>query len=392
MENNYEFSENVTILKKDGKTFYIVGTAHISKKSVEEVKEVIDAVQPDTVCVELCETRYKSLTDENVWKKLNIFEVIKQGKTLYLLAHLALSSFQRRMGEKLGVKPGAELMAAVQKAEEVDAELVLADRNVQTTLKRTWANLSFWDKANVFGGLVASTFTGGGEITEEELEKIKQKDQLSEMMKEFAKTFPSIKEPLIDERDQYLMSSIEEAPGEKIVAVVGAGHVEGMTKQLGQHIDRDKLDELPPKGKWGGILKWVIPLLVLGAFYFGYQKNAGKDFYYLLQAWIIPNSIMCAVLAAVAGAKLLSIVVAFIASPITSLNPTIGAGIVVGLTEAWLRKPTVEDCERINQDVKNLRGVYKNPFTRVLLVAFLSNMGSAMGAWIGIGWIVKILA
>lgn len=388
-EEEYQFSDNVTILEKGDVTYYIIGTAHISQKSVEEVKEVIDAVQPDTVCVELCKTRYQSITDENVWKKLDIFEVIKQGKTLYLLAHLALSSFQKKMGEKLGVKPGAELMAAVEKAKENNAELVLADRDVQITLKRTWGNLSFFNKVSVMVGLMGGMFTKE-EITAEELEKIKEKDQLSEMMDTFAKEFPRIKEPLIDERDKFLISSIREASGKKIVAVVGAGHVRGMVEQFEKEIDREKLNELPPKKKFVGLLKWIIPALVLLAFYFGFQAKSEQTFYHMLQAWIIPNSIMCALMTIIAGGRFLSVVTAFIASPITSLNPTIGAGLVVGFVEAWQRKPTVEDCEQI-KEITGIKDLYKNAFTRVLLVAFLANFGSALGAWIGISWIVTIL-
>tara|TARA_B100000609_G_C17222817_1_gene441794 strand:- start:17373 stop:18536 length:1164 start_codon:yes stop_codon:yes gene_type:complete len=384
-----EFSENVTILEDGEKTYYIIGTAHISQKSVEEVQDVIDAVQPDTVCVELCETRYKSLTDESVWKKLNIFDVIRQGKTLYLLAHIALSMYQRRMGEQFGVKPGAELMAALEKADEVGAELVLADRDVQTTLRRTWANLGFFQKITMMMGLFMSMFEKQ-EFSEEELEQLKEQEQLSGMLDALATEFPQVKESLIDERDKYLISSIEKAPGKKIVAVVGAGHVPGMKRQFKQSVDISKLDELPAPSKWVGTLKWIIPAVVIGLFVYGYQSKSGQDLQTMLYAWILPNAIMCALLAALAGAKFLTIITGAIASPITSLNPAIGAGVVTGLVEAWLRKPTVEDCERINEDIVSFSGIYKNAFTRVLLVAVLSNFGSALGAWIGISWLIRL--
>lgn len=442
-DETLEFSQNVTILEQEQKTYYLVGTAHISKHSVQEVKDVIDAVQPDTVCVELCETRYKALTDENVWKKLDIFQVIKQGKTLYLLAHLALSMYQRRMGEQFGVKPGAELMAAIEKADEIGADLVLIDRDVQITLKRTWGNLSFVQKFTMLGSLMWSMFDKQ-ELTEEALEELKEQEQLSDMLDALAKEFPQIKSSLIDERDLYMVSSLQAAPGEKIVAVVGAGHVKGMKAHFEDDIDKEPLNELPPPGRTGRILKWVIPTIVLALFYIGFHKNVqeqqniylkdgsvltgtilqaetkakvvalrtkkgtvriqrariqriGKpfrtrqSFKQMLTAWILPNSIMCALLALLAGAKLITIVVAFIASPITSLNPAIGAGMVTGLVEAWLRKPTVEDCERINEDVTSLSGIYKNAFTRVLLVAVLSNFGSALGAWIGLSWLFTLL-
>ena len=383
-------SENVTVLERDGRKFYVVGTAHISEKSVREVREVIEAVRPDTVCVELCQTRYDSITDAKRWERLDIFEVIRQKKVLFLLANLTLSAYQRRLGEKLGVKPGAELMAAVDKAEETGAQLVLADRDIQATLKRTWRNLSFFNKIRVLGALFEASVSGE-EISEEELEKMKERDHLSEVMDGFAEAMPQVQVPLIDERDQYLMSSIEEAPGDTVVAVVGAGHVAGMTRYFGQTIDREPLTVIPPPNRWVGSLKWVIPILMLAAFYFGWRKHHGEGLQDMLQAWILPNAIFAGLFTLAALAKPLSIITAIIASPITSLNPTIGAGMVVGLLEAWLRKPTVEDCQRIADDVQTVRGWYRNPFTRVLLVAVFATFGSAFGAWVGAGWVIALL-
>ncbi len=384
-------SENVTLLEAKGKTYYIIGTAHISQKSVDEVEQLIEQIQPDSVCVELCEMRFKAMTDNNQWKNLDIFQIIRQGKTLFLLANLALSSFQKKMGEKLGVKPGAEMKIAIEKAEEIGAELVLADRNVQATLKRTWRNIPFLKKITVLGGLFESFFADE-ELSEEELEKMKEKDQVSSIMKEFAKELPSIQEPLIDERDRYLMASIEKAKGPKVVAVVGAGHVEGMTSYFGKDIDLEELTVIPPPSKWLGLLKWIIPTLVLLAFSYGYFKYEDSTLVDMLQAWILPNAIFAALLTLLAGGKVLSIITAFFASPVTSLNPMLGAGMVVGLVEAWLRKPKVEDFERVNDDVKDIKGVYRNPVTRVLLVTVASTLGSALGAFIGISWLATFFA
>jgi pheromone shutdown-related protein TraB len=211
------------------------------------------------------------------------------------------------------------------------------------------------------------------------------------MMQELARVMPGVKEPLIDERDRFLMSMIREAPGKKIVAVVGAGHVAGMLAHLDEPVDREALSTIPPPRTGTQLLKWVIPLIVLSAFYYGYTKHSGEDFRHMIYAWILPNSIAAAVLSAVAGAKPLTVATAFVASPITSLNPTIGAGMVAGLVEAWLRKPTVADCQRISDDILTLRGVYANRFTRVLLVAVMASIGSALGAWIGASWIVALL-
>lgn len=377
--------------ERGDQTIYLLGTAHVSRKSIEEVEKLIRCLKPDTVCVELCATRYQAIQDEARWSKLNIFQVIKQRKTLLLLANLALASFQRKLGDQFGVRPGAELKAAIDVAKDVGAEVVLADRDVQVTLKRSWANVSFWKRMTIFSGLLESIMSDT-ELSEEELEKLKERDQLSAMMEEFAQQLPEVKTPLIDERDQYLMSKIEEAPGKTVVAVVGAGHINGMLQHRGATIDREKLEIIPPPNAWVGALKWIIPAIVLCAFYFGWRDHQGESLTNMLYAWILPNSIFAALFSVIAGARFGSIVTAFVASPITSLNPTLGAGMVVGLVEAWLRKPTVADMEKIPDDVRSVRGFYRNPFTRVLLVTALSSIGSAVGALIGLSWIVNIWA
>lgn len=391
-----ELGSNVTILEQGQRTFYIVGTAHISAKSVVEVRETIEQVQPDSVCVELCQTRFDAMNDPERWKKLNIFDVIKQKKVLYLLANLALSAYQKALGEKLGVQPGAEQKEGIAVAKEVGAELVLADRDIQATLKRTWANISFWSKIKLLGSMFAPA-EASEELTVEKLEEMKDQDTISEMMKEFAEQLPEVKEPLISERDRYLIASVVHAPGNKVVAVVGAGHVEGMVAHLkdAAKIDREALTIIPKTSTWVKSLKWLIPSLILGAFYWGYQQKTGanpnQNFEDMLKAWILPNSIMAALLCLLAKPKPLSVVTAAVASPITSLNPMLGAGMVVGLVEAWLRKPTVEDSENLLTDSATMAGLYSNPFTRVLLVATFATIGSALGAYIGLGWVLSII-
>ena len=348
---------------------------------MEEVRDTIEAVKPDTVCVELCQTRYQSMVDADRWQKLDIFQVIRQQKVLFLLSSLALSAYQRRMGEQFGVEPGAELREAIRCSEAQAAELVLVDRDIQATLKRTWSNLSFWNRIKVLSGLLSGAFSDES-LTEEELEKLKEKDHLSDMMAEFARLMPQVKEPLIDERDHFLMSAIEDAPGKKIVAVVGAGHVGGMLANRGQRVDREALSMIPPSGSMGKWLKWLIPITILAAFGLGYFKLSGQTLEEMIWAWVIPNAFGAGVLALIAGAKPLSIIAAFIVSPITSLNPMLGAGMVVGLLEAWLRKPTVADAARLTTDMNTIGGVYRNGFSRVLLVALLTTIGSALGAMI----------
>jgi pheromone shutdown-related protein TraB len=385
-------STNVTIIERNGRTFYIVGTAHVSNDSVEEVKETIREVQPDTVCVELCETRFEALSNENRWENLNIFEVIREQKVLMLLANLAIGAYQRRIGRELGVTPGAEMIEAISAAKDIDAEIGLIDRDIQVTLKRTWSNVGFFKKIGLLGTIVDSLLGGGEEVTREKIEELKEAENLSSMMEEFAEAMPEVKEPLIDERDLYMVSKLREVSGERIVVVVGAGHVDGMTRHFDADIDRPALEEIPPPKPWVALLKWVVPLAVLCAFYIGYMQNEGRTLNELLMAWALPNAVFGALFTAIAGGRFFSILVAAVASPVTSLNPLLPVGVPVGFTEAWLRKPTVQDAQRIPDDVQSLRGFYKNPFTRTLLVTFMSILGSALGAWLGLGWLVKLVS
>lgn len=376
---------NVTVVEREGKRWYLIGTAHVSQDSVYEVREVIEALKPDTVAIELCNTRYQSMVDENRWEKLDIFQVIREGKTLMLLANLAIGAYQRRLGAQLGVKPGAEMVEAAKIANETGAEVYLADREIQVTLKRTWANVGFFKRAELLAAIVESMFGGGAEPSAEEIEKLKEKQNLDAMMEEFATHLPEVKGPLIDERDAFMISKLREAPGQTIVAVLGAGHVPGMVRRWDETIDREAINQLPPPSPVMRALKWVFPIAVLVSFIWGAYGQTGTSLEDLIWAWVLPNMIFAALGAIIAGAKLPSIIVAGVMSPITSLTPLIPVGVPVGFVEAWLRKPTVRDAERIPDDVQSVGGLYRNAFTRTLLVVLLSIIGSAMGAWFGIG-------
>lgn len=382
----------LTTIEHQGRTIHLLGTAHISAKSVEDVQRAIEELQPDTVCVELDRNRYESMTDETRWRKLDVFQVLRERKVTLLMANLMLGAYQARLGDRFGIKPGAEMLAAVNAARESGAELVLADRDIQVTLKRTWRGLSFWTKLKLFWSLLMGVFDDE-ELTEEALEEMRRGETLDDMLREFAEAFPSVKGPLIDERDAYLAASVAEAPGQCVLAVVGAAHVPGMKRffDAGSFPDRDAINVVPPPGRAFHVIKWLVPLIVLAAFSVGYYQHAGEGLQDMLLAWILPNGILAALLTAVAGGRVLSVITAFIASPITSLNPTIVAGIPVGLVEAWLRKPRVEDCERVREDAKSLRGLYRNRFTRVLLVSIGATIGSALGGYVGLTWLVALL-
>ena len=215
-------NENADIyrIRKDDREIILIGTAHISQASKELVRETIEAETPDTVCVELDEGRLNSIKDPDRWKKMDLKQVIKKKQLATLIANLVLGSYQKRMGAQTGVKPGSELKEAVEVAERQNSNLVLADRDIKITLKRTWACTPWYRKLNLLAGLFASIFDKT-EVSEEELAKIKEQDALSSMMQDFGKSFPEVKQVLIDERDQFLASKIKNAPGKKIIAVVG---------------------------------------------------------------------------------------------------------------------------------------------------------------------------
>ena len=384
---------HVTLITDGDRTFHIVGTAHVSEKSRLEVKKLIEDLHPDTVCVELCQERYDSFYDTERWKKLNIFDVIKKGKVLYLLANLAISAYQRKMGATLGVKPGAELIGAAEVAKQNNAEVVLIDRNINITLKRVWGNLGFWTKCQLMAAIVASMFDGeekSKDETSKEIENLKNDMNLSGMMEEFAKEMPQVHLPLIDERDRYLVSKMRECEGKNVVAVVGAGHVPGMKRYYREEIDRTELEKLPKPGILWPCIKWGFPLIVIGGIAYGFYSRGFDTLQEMLIAWIIPNSVLCFLAAIIALAHPLTILAAIIVSPLTSTTPIIGAGLVLGLLEAWLRKPSVADCEDL-PNVHGWKGFYKNSFTHILIVYVLTTLGSSAGAWVSIGWIVKIL-
>ncbi len=388
---------SVTEVVHAGTTYYIVGTAHVSQRSVDEVKAVIAQLEPDVVCVELDQARYDALTKDSAFRDLDVFKVVREGKGLYLLAHLALSSYQRRIGASLGVKPGAELLAAAQAAEAQGIPVQLIDRDINITLRRTWRNLGIWKRSQ----LLTSLFVGWEEDDDkqpeqtigQQIEGLKEPEALSEMLAKLGKRVPQIKGPLIDERDSYLASKLVEiGTGHKrVVAVVGAAHVPGMLPQIGTKIDRDALDKVPPPSLVWTILKWMIPVLFIAALIYGWKWSSSSSFAELMLAWILPTSIGAGGLTLLAGGSLLSVASALLVAPIAAIHPLLGTGMVVGVVEAWRRKPSVADCERLPEDIASLKGFWRNPVTRILLIAVASGIGTAVGFWVGVGWVASLL-
>ena len=376
------YSGNVHEILLDGKKIFLIGTAHISQSSVDEVNTVINQVNPDTVCIELCSSRYQAMLAKDQWKNMDIFKVIREGKSFLLFANLIMTAFQKRLGSRLGVKPGSEMFEAANVAEKLNSELVLADRDVKITLQRTWRGMRFWGKMKILGQLLASLFIRE-EISKEEIEKLKESDALSEAMKMLAEQSPEMKRILIDERDQYMAEKIRQSMGKLVVAVVGAGHVKGLTAELENKHNLAELESVPPTGKAVAWLKWGIPALIIALIVYGFFTVDTDVSIEMIQRWVLINGTLSALGTAAAFGHPITIAVAFIAAPFTSLNPTIAAGWVAGLVEALLRKPQVRDFENLADDITHLRGFWQNNITRILLVVIFANLGSAIGTFAG---------
>ncbi len=383
--DNIALPERVTHVTVNDKDVYLVGTAHLSNESVEDVQTTVEMVKPDAIGVELCQGRYQAMTQAGNWSKMDIFKVVRQKKATFMLAQLVMTSFYRRLGEKLNIQPGAEMLKGIELAEDTGAELVLADRSIEITLKRVWGYLGFWNKVNLFSQLAAGILFRE-EIDSDMIEDLKKQDQLEAVMAEFADKFPEIKRRLIDERDTYLAQMIRTAPGKTIVAVVGAGHVAGMTEQIQQDQSLDELNELPPKSPWLKLVKWGIPLAIIALLFYGFTKGAahGIENIYI---WLAVNGLLSALGAALAMAHPLAILSALVAAPLTSLNPFMAAGFVAGIVQAAIKKPTVSDLEDLPDAISTVKGFWTNPVIRILLVVFLANVGSVIGTYTAGAWI-----
>src|SRR5690625_824091 len=331
-----EEQSNITRIELDGKEYILIGTAHVSKSSAEEVKAVIETELPDSVCIELDKQRYENIMDENKWKDTDIFKVIKEKKTTLLLINLAISSFQKRIAKQFGIEAGQEMIQGIKSAEEHGATLVLADRNIQITFSRIWGNIDAKGKVMLLSSILTGIFSNES-ITEEELEELKSRNSIDAILSEFTDEFPLLKKPLVDERDQYLAEKIKRAPGKKIVAVLGAAHIPGVTKEMNHDHDLKALTTVPKKTNWKKRLGWIIPILIITLILSTFFLNPDAG-WQQMQSWLIWNGSLAGLGALIAFGHPLAILTAIISSPITSLNPFIAAGILVGLVQAYFNK------------------------------------------------------
>lgn len=395
-----EESDTLHRLVLDGREIILIGTAHVSNESVEEVKQTIEEEAPDHICVEIDAGRYKSMTEGQDWKNMSIGKVLKKRQGFLLLANLALTSFQRKLGSEIGNSTGGEMLSAISAAKEENIGFSLCDREIQLTLKRAWGKSSFWNKNKMIASLFGSVF-GSEKLSEEEIEALKEKGALEEMMQELASYLPSVKEVLIDERDRYLATKIFQAPGKKIVAVIGAGHTNGIIRILKEldaqkpeerKMDLSELETLPPRSRFSRALPWIIPALVLVIIAYGFFRSGFGQGIEMFGYWVAVNGILAGIGAIVALAHPLTVVATVLAAPFTSLNPTIGVGIVSGLLEGTLRKPRVSDFESLHDDILSIRGFFRNRFTHALVVFFLSSVGSAIGTFVAFPFLLTLLS
>lgn len=380
--NNYP--EDVLRIEQNGKEYFVVGTAHISKQSADLVKEVIEKEKPDCVCIELDHQRFKSISEKNKWESLDLKTVIKEKQLTTLFVNIMMSYYQKKLGKKLGVKPGSEMIEAINTAKNLNIPVELCDREIRITLRRAWNSMSLGQKFKLMTSGFAGLFDDQ-EISEEKLAEIKQKDVLSEMMGELGKSFPVLKKILIDERDKYLAEKIKNSNGKKIVAVVGAGHVKGISEQLKNNlnINLEELKIIPPSSNLIKIIGWGIPVIIIASIiYIGFDQGAlaaGSSIVF----WILATGLPCCAGAILSLAHPFTIIAAFLAAPITSLTPVIGAAHVTAFVQAYFKPPLVKEIQEVAADFGKIKMWWKNRLLQIFLVFILTGIGSLIGTYFG---------
>jgi len=362
----------------------LVGTAHISKDSVEEVKQSIEKYKPDVVAVELCQRRYESLTKKDQWENTPVTSLIRSNNAYLMLAQTFLGSIQRRLGKEFGVEPGSEMITAMKEAKRHKIKVELVDRDISITLKRAWKKMSFREKFRlIWEFLKAMIGYDEEELEEIDLKKLMDQDMISSMLEEFGKIAPSVTTVLIHERDEYIAKKIKDATKKgTVLAVVGAGHLKGIE----QHLKKKKLDvdlkslEYVPEKRFSvlKIIGYTIPVAFAALIIYGFLTKGLESVANMFLYWFLINGAFSAIGAAIARGHIFSILTAFVAAPITSLNPAIAAGWVAGYVEAKLRPPVVKDFQNISK-IESLKDFWRNRVIRLLLVVAFANIGSMIG-------------
>ena len=378
-------------VQRDGVEYVVLGTAHVSRSSVEAVQALLANETFNAIAVELCESRAQGMRDPEAFKQMDLFRVIREGKAGMVAASLVLSTFQKRLADQYGIQPGAEMKAAMDGAAQLDVPLWLVDREVGTTLKRAWHSVGFWQRFGLLGGLLASVFERET-IDEKEIEKLKQGDMLESAFSEFANESAPLYRALIAERDAYMAARLREEAGRsvtanpcKVLVVIGAGHLKGLCEHLRiQQADPGatvaELAKTPPKAQWP---KWVavgLVLLVFAAIGYAFHRNTALGAK-ALRDWVLFTGGFSALGALLARAHPLSIFAAFVAGPVKPFRPGIPSGGISAMAEAWVRRPRVADFESLRDDIVHWSGWWTNRVARTLLNFFLVCLGTIVGEY-----------
>jgi len=378
--------------------YVLLGTAHVSRVSADAVRAMLARESFDAVAVELCEPRYQSIRDPEAFRRLDLFQVIRQGKVGLIAANLALSAFQRRLAEQFGIEPGAEMKAAIDGADARNLPVWLIDREIGVTLKRAYHSVGFLDRMSIVGGLGASVLTRE-DVSEDEIEKLKQGDLLGSMFNEFARESPQLYDALIGERDRYMVARLREqasaSPARRVLVVIGAGHLAGMERELASQNEMprplvEKLARVPPPSRWPKWLAIGVFVVIAGAIGFAFTRGtrAGTD---ALLAWTLFTGGFAALGAIAAAAHPLSVIAAFIAAPLKPFRPGVPASAISAGVEAWLRKPRVADFDSLRDDVAHWTGWWKNRIARTLLNFMFVTLGTIVGEYVAGFHIIKNL-
>lgn len=371
--------EHIIRLDYQGKQIILVATAHVLKQSAELIKKMIHEERPDSVCVELDEERYQSILNPKAWENTDIIQVIKSKKVGFLLANLILGSYQKRIAKDLDTVAGQEMLEGINSAKETGAQLVLADRSIQTTFTRIWRKLNIWDKAKLLFDLLVSE-DDDKSLSNDDVSELLKTDVLASVTAQVREKFPKIADILISERDQYLAHMIKEAPGKTVVAVLGGAHVPGVAQEIFKTQDIAELSKVPAKNPVSRVLGWAIPVLIIGLMLYSLIMNVETGVRQL-SSWALWTGVPAAVFTALSFGHPLSILTSLVAAPFTTLNPLIACGWITGLVEATIRKPTVQDINNIPRDIFSLKYFFKNRFLKVLLIVIMANIGSSIGSF-----------
>jgi pheromone shutdown-related protein TraB len=382
--------EPLVTVQTAGAELTLLGTAHVSRSSADKVRELLetDGGGFDAVAVELCPSRYNAIVNPDSLSRMDLFAVIRENRVYMAAASLALSAYQQRLAEQFGIEPGAEQRMAIQQAQAHGLPVLLIDRELGITLRRASRNLGWWKRLNLFSGLLAGVLSRE-QVSEEEIERLKQGDVLETTFAEFAQDRRDLFVPLIEERDRYMAARLQQEVKQqgltRVLAVVGAGHLKGLAEQVVQERARPEdelsaLEQVPPPSRLWRLLPWIIVAVILAVFAYGFTKSPALGWNLVLD-WVLINGSLSALGTLLAGAHPLTVLGAFCAAPLTSLNPTIGAGMVAGAIELSVRRPSVGDFASLRDDIVGLRGWWHNRVSRVLLVFMFSTIGSAVGTY-----------